>query len=344
MEDIAMKIRTCLKIWRLYFFALVAACILAVPVSVSAAWAPYTRTEASGWYGTNTWSSLGGGGFSDSVAQEHTDGTPSTSQTGYSHSNPVYDSGSVFGEASAEIGLIRMFASGSSSAINPGDSSYISTTTQGYARGRWDDNFTIDGGALNGQRGHLTAGFSVSGSFTENHDSSINGAANLSQYFRASLRLSNAAAGQDAFAYGGQQFRQDYNGGSEGTYSSEPFRAPGIWPIEIDFIFGTPIDVSSWGDAAVTVNAYASSPYMSSNLGAEADFGNTMYWNGITGVTDSLGNPVTNYTMSSGSGFDYRYSAVVPLPAAAWLFGSGLLGLIGVARGKARKTRRRIGG
>ena len=31
---------------------------------------------------------------------------------------------------------------------------------------------------------------------------------------------------------------------------------------------------------------------------------------------------------------DIRYEAVVPVPAAAWLFGSGLLGLIGVARRK----------
>ena len=35
-------------------------------------------------------------------------------------------------------------------------------------------------------------------------------------------------------------------------------------------------------------------------------------------------------------GYDLAFHAVaaVPVPAAAWLFGSGLLGLIGVARGK----------
>jgi hypothetical protein len=43
------------------------------------------------------------------------------------------------------------------------------------------------------------------------------------------------------------------------------------------------------------------------------------------------GNPLTNNRCSID---EVAFSAVVPIPAAIWLFGSGLLGLIGVARHK----------
>ena len=40
--------------------------------------------------------------------------------------------------------------------------------------------------------------------------------------------------------------------------------------------------------------------------------------------------------LSDGTGYELVSTSVVPIPAAVWLFGSGLLGLIGVARRKAR--------
>ena len=62
------------------------------------------------------------------------------------------------------------------------------------------------------------------------------------------------------------------------------------------------------------------------------DYCNTLAWGGVS-VTDQSGKAVS-FSSSSISGFDYAvaYSSPVPVPAAAWLFGSGLLGLIGVAR------------
>ncbi|MCR4347385.1 MAG: hypothetical protein NUV55_09330 [Sulfuricaulis sp.] len=65
-----------------------------------------------------------------------------------------------------------------------------------------------------------------------------------------------------------------------------------------------------------------------------ADFGHSLLWGGIT-IADSLSNPI-DFTVTSTSQFDYKQAAVVPVPAAAWLFGSGLVGLIGVARRKSR--------
>lgn len=59
---------------------------------------------------------------------------------------------------------------------------------------------------------------------------------------------------------------------------------------------------------------------------------------------DSLGNPIYDNHLTTGSGgYDFRLSegvavlngaSAVPVPAAAWLLGSGLLGLMGIRRKK----------
>jgi hypothetical protein len=61
--------------------------------------------------------------------------------------------------------------------------------------------------------------------------------------------------------------------------------------------------------------------------------------------TDGDGDGVMGIPMASGgpfAGYNFNFNAnltAVPLPAAAWLFGSGLLGLVGIARrGKRRET------
>ncbi|HEY9199297.1 MAG TPA: VPLPA-CTERM sorting domain-containing protein [Gammaproteobacteria bacterium] len=67
-----------------------------------------------------------------------------------------------------------------------------------------------------------------------------------------------------------------------------------------------------------------------------ADLGHTLGWGGILGLSLLDGTVITDFTaMSTTSGFNYAnaYSAV-PVPAAVWLFGSGLLGLVGVMRRK----------
>jgi hypothetical protein len=71
---------------------------------------------------------------------------------------------------------------------------------------------------------------------------------------------------------------------------------------------------------------------------ATLNFINTIAWQGISSVTDGQGNPVVEFELTSDSLTDWRQPAAnpVPVPAAVWLFGSGLLGLIGVARGRFR--------
>jgi hypothetical protein len=65
---------------------------------------------------------------------------------------------------------------------------------------------------------------------------------------------------------------------------------------------------------------------------ANVDYSHTLAWGGVT-VTDWFGNAVS-FTSSSASGFNYSsaYTPAVPVPATAWLFGSGLLSVAGLAR------------
>ncbi len=69
---------------------------------------------------------------------------------------------------------------------------------------------------------------------------------------------------------------------------------------------------------------------------ASADFSNTVTLTEFL-VTDLNNNPLTGINIQSESGTIYAVSPLntIPIPSAVWLFGSGLIGLIGVARRKA---------
>ena len=59
--------------------------------------------------------------------------------------------------------------------------------------------------------------------------------------------------------------------------------------------------------------------------------------NSSLGLTEYVGNPwASGGTVITPLNFVNGNVSVVPVPAAVWLFGSGLLGLIGVARKKTR--------
>ena len=74
------------------------------------------------------------------------------------------------------------------------------------------------------------------------------------------------------------------------------------------------------------------------NLGGAIDLADTAGWGSDTSVTVTLQNTLQAETLNTGeTAFIQKKNGaigiqVVPVPAAVWLFASGLLGLVGVAR------------
>ena len=75
------------------------------------------------------------------------------------------------------------------------------------------------------------------------------------------------------------------------------------------------------------------------NMGGSLDLSSVAGWGSDTDVRLTIQNTLTAETLASGeiAFIQKKFSLAVPqvpVPAAVWLFGSGLLGLIGMARRK----------
>jgi hypothetical protein len=102
--------------------------------------------------------------------------------------------------------------------------------------------------------------------------------------------------------------------------------------------FTVPYQVGVTVSIIVDILAEARSVYLHGTVAEDkmasalADMGNSLEWGGILEVRDELGNliPDDAYTVTSESGFDYRYPfSAVPEPTSAWLLIlGGLAGLV----------------
>jgi PEP-CTERM motif len=66
---------------------------------------------------------------------------------------------------------------------------------------------------------------------------------------------------------------------------------------------------------------------------ANSDYGHTINWGGITSVVDAdTGEPDTDWTVESASGFDYSQPVQVPEPASVLLAAIGCVASLAIAR------------
>jgi hypothetical protein len=93
-----------------------------------------------------------------------------------------------------------------------------------------------------------------------------------------------------------------------------------------------PGDWTATNETPTPFNLTGSSQF---RLGISTDAG--VSWSGDIS-TSPAGTNALNVTFSDGTvlSVDVQVVPAIPVPAAVWLFGSGLIGLVGVARRKAR--------
>lgn len=273
----------------------------------------------------------------DGESLESTSGAPLTSLSSIVARHD-YWSLSAESRAHVEPALIQLYAS-TNAEVSFGPIYYSRLWADSFAgsKARWRDTLTIDGGALNGTVGHLLAGFWVNGTFDWSYDPSLfhYAGSKIEQGYYVSLQLSNkTGTGQSVFKDGGvRDFfgdgRRDFAPYTRDLSPYTRYVPPGLWTIELDFTFGTPIEVDMYGD--IFSSSYAIALLSYADIRSTIDFSHTIYWGGFLDLRDAYGNFVSDYSVISESGFDYRFPAVVPVPGA-WMLLLSALGLLGVHR------------
>jgi len=135
------------------------------------------------------------------------------------------------------------------------------------------------------------------------------------------------ASGSPAYANMFQSRLKNYSGGSCSTGECQTFSIFFSNPVS-DAVFAAVTQASS-----STFSAYLNNALVETFSAATGTTANNVY--GFTGIVfDEIRiDPAT--TSNSAMLLDsVEYVSAVPVPAAVWLFGSGLLGLAGIARKK----------
>jgi hypothetical protein len=133
----------------------------------------------------------------------------------------------------------------------------------------------------------------------------------------------------------GAAVEQDYSGGSSVVNAGGP--PPSIIFLDETFVAGVPqtlaytMSVDTYG----AMQNYDDINKQTGSIFAVGDYADTLAWDGITSVTDTSGHPITGWTVTSASGFDYTQA--VPEPSTAVL---AVLGGIAVAIAARRRTSR----
>ncbi|MBW7930877.1 MAG: hypothetical protein H3C57_06180 [Gammaproteobacteria bacterium] len=238
-----------------------------------------------------------------------------------------------YGSGGAGHGVLRFTALARAGSV--GDASF---NARGQANGHAYDSFAIRGPA--GASGTLIASFVIDGDV----DAWVSGAPASSTVASASMSFHGSLSGAPS-VNGTISWLRSTNGLDRRTDT-----LPDVFQLTSNFRF----DADGWAVFRVTMRAdldvegnahryreCSTCEPIPGVFSTAADFGSTISWGGIESITVG-GVELTDYDyLASASGVDYRYAtaAVVPLPATAWLFLSGLAGLLG-CRQRSRSMNR----
>jgi hypothetical protein len=233
--------------------------------------------------------------------------TCETNATGTTWFGATHGEAMAFGQA--EVGRLRVKAATESDSTlysNAGAGSVSQATAYSY----WNDNFTISSSSQPpGQLGEMTVLVFITGDMTLQCDYPQS-----SVYFRLSVRVYDSYGADTNFA-GGTQTKIALDGTVQTLAMDGALVGPGLWPVRCQFHFGRPTYVTAWAEVFADARASATNVSQGTVGGyASSDFSHSVIWGGITNVRGSGGASVTNFTITSDSGYDYLFGTVTNSP------------------------------
>lgn len=255
-------------------------------------------------------------------------GVSSSSYIAYSGAT-AYARGNSTSSASAELGAVHAasFAQATATAANCCISGLASTSA--YAE--YNDGFVAHSNSFaDGTVVTLTANVLIHGT------AGVSGSPNVA--YNGAVYWSGQSWWRTTERVGNQFWENSMTNNGASWYASTSTGNGnfGLLTLTTDITLGQLTNVFLRAETYATANA-GSFDGSTSTSSSFSDLGNIVSWAGITSLTrKSDGAVIGDFTaISSDTGFNFAQAAV-PVPAAAWLFGSGLIGLAGVAR--RRKT------
>ena len=209
--------------------------------------------------------------------------------------------------ARAEIGWLRFKAQGDAAA----QTSNGSWGGQGnaYAGAYWEDTLTVNAGSeFFGQLGEMTVNLVIAGALGLGGGDPYAGtglANGAASYFSINLDL-NGSYGATGNFDGGTQLRYASGGGIETLAHNGALIGPGVWPVTFPFHFGRSGFLFAQSRATVDARAVVYSAADGLREGhSTSDFSQGVIWAGISQVRGPGGVVLTNFTVTSVSGYNY---------------------------------------
>lgn len=248
-----------------------------------------------------------------------------------------YNSAVVPGLAASGYALASyhsLHASAGSGVANPG----VGATSQARGLGSafWSDQLTYTSATLTGQSAFAHATFSLTGGLFSISEPSAFGNSTIAARITVDGSSVFSTSGQlvsrdSAITINENRRCQSVNGVCDTELVSD---LTGIFSFDIPFVFGRAFTMTGSLDAFTQ----AVSGLVGSEANADSNFGSSGVWGGISEVHLANGTVLSDYSLSSVSGFDWASAgpsgpvAQVPVPGTLWLCGVGLLGLMGARR------------
>jgi hypothetical protein len=219
-------------------------------------------------------------------------------------------------EATADFGQLKVFAL----AFAGGGESRASA-----ASAQWSEVLTYSAAGMVGTTGFVKQLLRVDGSVS----GADSGTDDLLGVADARARLS-VDFGISHFAETGNFFSTRGRGGVGDPLEDLVFTA------EIVFGGGQALVVNATVDAFA--QSEASDVFGSSSAVASADLGHTVTWGPIISVTGAAGNPLSEFSVVSESGFDYVRGVAAPVPEpSTWVMRAAGLASLGLLIGRRRR-------